>query len=303
MSERDEEIIERYKRGESPSKIGEAMGIQRATVYRHLRTSEKYGMVERNKNGNWSRNMKLVKSKIDYIDLSANSMYGCKHGCPYCYMETKVIPRMRGNTVDQHFKWTEPEYHFDKIPRIAYKPFDRFVSKNPYLPPGQATVAVNFTGDMFGDWVPREYIEKVLEAIPDHNQLLFLTKNPRRYEEFAGYFKPNCWLGTTVEGKESKERLLILNDISELYFGMEKRPKFWVSFEPLLSDPQDVVDVLGNWTSWIVVGACTGQIPSQPKEEWVVKIYGRCLEKYIPMYAKSNLESRRFQMIKEFPRI
>ncbi|RLG04189.1 MAG: hypothetical protein DRN54_01655 [Thaumarchaeota archaeon] len=54
-------------------------------------------------------------------------------------------------------------------------------------------------GDLFGDWVPREWILKVLENVSRNRSasFLFLTKNPKRYMEFD--FGDNVVLGATVE--------------------------------------------------------------------------------------------------------
>lgn len=54
-------------------------------------------------------------------------------------------------------------------------------------------------GDLFGDWVNREWIEQVLEVIrsfPDTNFLL-QTKNPSRYQQFI--LPANTYTGTTIE--------------------------------------------------------------------------------------------------------
>jgi len=56
-------------------------------------------------------------------------------------------------------------------------------------------------GDMWGEWVPRTWIEKVLRTLkPKRDRgFLFLTKNPKRYHEFLGEFTENMMLGATIE--------------------------------------------------------------------------------------------------------
>lgn len=53
--------------------------------------------------------------------------------------------------------------------------------------------------DLFGSWVPREWILKVLENVSRNKSasFLFLTKNPKRYAEFE--FGGNVVSGVTVE--------------------------------------------------------------------------------------------------------
>ncbi|MBS7653808.1 DUF5131 family protein [Candidatus Bathyarchaeota archaeon] len=56
-------------------------------------------------------------------------------------------------------------------------------------------------GDMWGDWVPREWIEGVLRVVRSkpRSKFFFLTKNPKRYLEFENMFSDNVMLGVTLE--------------------------------------------------------------------------------------------------------
>jgi protein gp37 len=56
-------------------------------------------------------------------------------------------------------------------------------------------------GDLFGDWVPSEWILKVIDAIKNSpsSYFLFLTKNPKRYMEFLDLYPENVVLGATIE--------------------------------------------------------------------------------------------------------
>jgi DNA repair photolyase len=60
---------------------------------------------------------------------------------------------------------------------------------------------VSDMGDMWGDWVPKEWILKVLNALTANPKarFLFLTKNPKRYSEFLDVFTDNMLLGATIE--------------------------------------------------------------------------------------------------------
>ena len=72
--------------------------------------------------------------------------------------------------------------------------------------PEQATIAGRYrnvfvcsTADLFGNWVPREWIEVALEQMRDNPQwnFLCLTKFPQKMVEFA--IPKNVWMGTTVD--------------------------------------------------------------------------------------------------------
>jgi protein gp37 len=52
---------------------------------------------------------------------------------------------------------------------------------------------------------------------------------------------------------------------------------------------------------WVVIGACTGEHPSQPEDAWVQDIADVCCRGYTtPVFVKSNLTSPRFQGYKQF---
>ena len=74
--------------------------------------------------------------------------------------------------------------------------------KTPLMKPDDGNVIfVGSCNDIFGNWIPREWILKVLnhcKKYPD-NTYLFQTKNPSRFFEFENLFPPNTIYGTTLE--------------------------------------------------------------------------------------------------------
>lgn len=61
-------------------------------------------------------------------------------------------------------------------------------------------------GDLWGSWVPAEWILKVLKHVksfPDAT-FFFLTKNPSRYFEFLNEIPDNVELGATIETNEDR---------------------------------------------------------------------------------------------------
>ena len=64
-------------------------------------------------------------------------------------------------------------------------------------------------GDLWGEWVPNEWIEEVLKVVkkcPQHT-FQFLTKNPQRYLDFEP-LPDNSWAGTTVTSNKDHGRAI-----------------------------------------------------------------------------------------------
>lgn len=125
---------------------------------------------------------------------------GCKHGCPYCYAAHKK-------------NFTTPR-------------FNEYLLNEPYkIKP--AMIFVNWLGDIMGEWVPAEWIEKILKVandLPEHT-FLFMTKNPKRYAEFT--FPGNCLIGVTVETPDSWDRVEIMSAYKD---------RKMCSVEPIMGD-------------------------------------------------------------------
>lgn len=159
----------------------------------------------------------MNKTGIEWCDYTTNPVTGCKHGCPYCYAR-KIAERFRGSKAwPQGF---EPMFHTERLQ-------DPAKMKKPQ------TIFVCSMADLFGDWVPEQWIQEVLYACHDAPQhtYIFLTKNPERYLTIpVGLFRSNMWFGTSSDGGLH---------VSDRIRALQKLPhdnKF-ISFEPLLYDP------------------------------------------------------------------
>jgi protein gp37 len=133
------------------------------------------------------------------------------------------------------------------------------------------------TGDAFGAWVPREWIEKILEVIAQCPQHTFqiLTKNPLRLREFT--FPSNCWVGVTVNTQADHKRVRILKEVNA-------RVRF-LSIEPLLGSVSFRLEGIG----WVIIGAQTGANPPAPDPRWVEVIRAEADRLSIPVFEKDNL--------------
>jgi len=132
-------------------------------------------------------------------------------------------------------------------------------------------------GDLFGEWVPREWIEAVLHIVGKAywHTFLFLTKNPKRYLDFQ--FPRNAWIGTTIDTQKRAENLKWL-------LQADATVKF-VSFEPLF----EKIDIDLHGVDWIIIGAQT-KPEVQPPKEAVEKLLSQADELDIPVFMKNNLK-------------
>jgi protein gp37 len=220
----------------------------------------------------------MNKTKIDWCDMSWNPVTGCLHGCPYCYAR-QIVKRFGApcNSGEIHRA-------SDAISDIPYPfGFEPTIYENRLVEPQRTKKPQNIfvcsMADLFGDWIPDEWIEKVFkacEAAPQH-RYLFLTKNPIRYEQYINRPMPkNMWFGfSQIEGK---------------YIGFDTHPNWntFISMEPLLrdlgeGDPQGI--------DWVIIGAETGNRKNRviPKHRWIENIVKSCQRNYIPVFMKNSL--------------
>ena len=232
----------------------------------------------------------MNKTKIEWTDWTWNPVTGClgpggtpQHPmrCSYCYAE-----RMVNRFPDRDFN---PTFHEKRLAEPAQV-------KHP------VKVFVCSMADLFGDWVPQEWIEAVLNrtqrADYRHHTYQFLTKNPKRLKMFNPW-PDNCWVGTTVTNQaDADERLPWLLQV--------EAPVRFVSHEPLLgqindmqdfvfSGPGKFVDPPGHrvWEpkiNWAIIGAMTGAKAVLPKPSWVVSLEAQYQEAGIPIFEKDNLK-------------
>jgi protein gp37 len=215
--------------------------------------------------------------KIDWTDWSWNPITGCKHGCPYCYM-LRMEKRFPG-TMEPAFK---PEY------------LDRFQTVRKVKSGDK--VFVGSSGDMWGEWVPKEWIHiffhKAVRKRPDVI-FQFLTKNPERYWEFDFSEFKNCWFGTTVDGTERTK-----DNLSCLVCSIDQKGLKFVSFEPLIEEPKIDFDHFSE-LDWIIIGADSTRGAKKPPKAWADHLIETARQYDIPVFVKDNYGYP--EVIKEFP--
>lgn len=252
----------------------------------------------------------MNKSKIEWCDYTWNPVTGCLHGCEYCYAE-KIAKRFGEHkdvkgVVELHWKRENP-YPYD-----FYPTFHKYRLEEPKAKTKHLKIFVCSMSDLFGDWVPYEWIEDVFKTCEEASQhnYIFLTKNPRRYYETIPLWKAyhsqlkNIWLGTTITSSKDIEKAL------ELLCNTNQCNNKFLSIEPLqgeidlnkcellLKDYKNKATI-GNYIDWVIVGAQTGSGAIPPKKEWVQKIIDQCRTSSVPVFLKNNLNWT--EKIQEYP--
>jgi protein gp37 len=203
----------------------------------------------------------LNRTKIEWTDYTWNPITGCKHGCWYCY----------ANRLSKRFKKIFPNgFEPTFYPERLKEPWDL---KKP------SKIFVCSIADIFAPWTPREWRDAVLmniEHCPVLHTFQLLTKNPECIGDYE--FLPNTWVGATVNTKEDFWRI-------DKMRGIDAQVRF-ISFEPLLSDMEDV-ELEG--IQWVIVGKLTGSRKVQLDMKWVIDISAECSRHKIPVFMKNNL--------------
>jgi protein gp37 len=124
-----------------------------------------------------------MSDKIDGEWKTWNPVIGCLYGCSYCWAKRFALERL---------SHTE-KYKDGFAPKLAESELNRRF-RNQF-------VFVSDMGELFGDWVPKDWILRVIEATrrSPSSDFLFLTKNPKRYMEFSSLCRDNIVLGATIE--------------------------------------------------------------------------------------------------------
>ena len=238
----------------------------------------------------------MNKTKIEWCDMTWNPVTGCLHGCPYCYAEklakrynpkheaVKAAARYVGIGKNGLYDIAEPWEYDGKILAhpFGFAPtFHRYRLEEPLFAKKPQNIFVCSMADLFGEWVPDEWIEAVFEACekaPPH-RYLFLTKNSKRYEKYIQRKMPsNFWFGHTVTEHNHEAR--------QVYVGKDWNT--FTSIEPMLGEFHYFN---ASYTRWVIIGAETGNRKGKviPKRDWIENIVCDCRHYGIPVFLKNNL--------------
>lgn len=246
----------------------------------------------------------MNKSKIEWCDHTWNPITGCAHGCTYCYART-MTARFAGDI--RLNKMCKADYIAEEAPdgtklyildkpmlnetghRLVYPfgfepTYHRYRMDYPQKLKMGNNIFVGAMADIFGDWVPDEWIEEIMnvcEENPIHNYL-FLTKNPKRYTEIgvpAGL--ENMWYGTTITCDTDADRFNYLPAGCNTF----------VSIEPLMGDIVSKHNVMFRQVRWVIIGAETGRNKNKvvPESQWIKDIVEKADYYSVPVFMKDSL--------------
>lgn len=246
------------------------------------------------------------KTKIDWCDSTWNPVTGCNHDCEYCYARRQA-ERFGGFDHDENKEpvGTQLAIGVQELDKPKYIMRSNGLQKAPYpwfftptfhlyrLDEPQhwkkpRTIFVCSMADLFGEWVPDEWITETFaacEKAPQH-RYLFLTKNPGRMSQLR---KKGIELSRTIDWLYG----YTIDGIHEL---PEQRPygfKTFCSVEPILrkADAKMLTDI--TRTNWCIVGAETGNRKGKiiPEKAWIDEIVTACKNENVSVFMKESLRS------------
>ena len=256
--------------------------------------------------------MSLNETKIEWCTHTWNPITGCRHGCDYCYARRQVgrfAPHgperpmvgedgttglLEGGGLPAGcYQTTRPVNLMDETgafvrntpyPKGFAPTLHSYKLDEPVKHQAPARIFVCSMADLFGDWVPDDWIMRVFDAccdVPRH-RYLFLTKNPARYTRLAkaGMLprRDNFWYGSTATTPDT------------LFWWSDYHNTF-VSIEPMLEAFQPAGDCPVKKVDWIIMGAMSGpgSKDHQPKKEWINPLVEDAQALSVPVFMKDSL--------------
>lgn len=219
---------------------------------------------------------------ISWAAWSWNPVTGCLHGCDYCY--ARAIAHRYPDAYPVGFT---PLFHEERLDA----PSNTTIPEQHRDNPAYRRVFVCSMADLYGRWVPDEWINKVHDSMlaAPQWQYILLTKFPARYVGLD--IPPKAWVGTSVD--EQKRVRIAQDAMAKLDGGMVK----WLSLEPL-REPLEFDDL--SMFDWVVIGAQTetyqpdGTVPAfAPQFEWVARLVAQAREAGCKVHLKPNLVNGR----------
>ncbi len=208
-----------------------------------------------------------MPSKIEWTDETWNPVTGCvkvSPGCKHCYAET-FAERFRG-TISSPGK-LHPFYSgFDPTLRP-----ERLDTPLRWRTPRR--VFVNSMSDLFGEFVPNDFLARVFQVMretPQHTYQV-LTKRAPRLRAWTGgqpwlRQASHIWLGVSVEDR--KYGLPRVEDLRHATAAVR-----FLSVEPLLEQlgRMDLQNI-----DWVIVGGESGPRARRMDPLWVREVRDQC---------------------------
>lgn len=239
-----------------------------------------------------------TNNNVEWALWTWNPVTGCLHDCAYCYARDIANRFYEYLPIDSRFA---PVFYPDRLSAPATTKLPKLTEvTDPIKKLGLQNVFVCSMADLFGKWVPREWIEAVLEQVWKNPQwnFLFLTKFPIRMSEFK--YPSNAWLGTTVDRQYAVERAekAFYKLKSNGYEGIA-----WLSCEPMM---ERLTFSSLRMFDWVVIGGASKSTRTpkfQPPREWVTHLQNQAQVANCKIYEKTNLydNANLGERIREYP--
>ncbi len=165
-----------------------------------------------------------------------NPISGCHYNCAYCWARDLATTKLKNSQ----------RYSKGFKPSLNTKEFTARFSKGDLI-------FVSDMGDLFGDFIPDEWIKQVFDHIRQFPEadFLFMTKNPRRYLNLLPFIPKNAILGATIE--TTSDEIVQIDNLSnaplpsDRYAAMKtlEWAKKLISIEPILDFD------LATFTAWV----------------------------------------------------
>ncbi|MGV9226436.1 DUF5131 family protein [Streptomyces albogriseolus] len=231
---------------------------------------------------------------ISWAAWSWNPVTGCLHGCDYCYAREIATSDRYSSAYPAGFT---PLFHHERLdaPANTAIPAAYRDDNHTGCDDGNCRVCayrrvfVCSMADLYGRWVPDEWIQQVHASMCANPQWQYitLTKFPARYVGLE--MPPGAWVGTSVD---EQKRVRIAEDAFRKIEGAAVK---WLSLEPL-KEPLEFTDL--SMFDWVVIGAQTetrqpdGTVAAfAPPFEWVARIVVQALDAGCRVHLKPNLRS------------
>jgi len=251
-------------------------------------------------------NIEWVKNPDGTQGYTWNPITGCLNNCSYCYARKLANGRLKSRYLANHDYPLTSEMGVHPNPRAhrdtgAYA--DPIAESDPFYPRfwedrecspitferprKHKGVFVCDMGELFGDWIPREWQQHIfatIQACPWHRFYL-LTKQPQNLLQFSP-FPDNCWVGVTAT---NREKFVSACTYLEKVWAKVK----YLSLEPLLDwhngNGVDIKGYLENaGIGQVIIGSQTKPY-KPPKIEWIEEIESACNKARIAVFEKNNL--------------
>jgi protein gp37 len=221
-----------------------------------------------------------TNEQVSWSAWTWNPVTGCIHGCKYCYARELALKPSYRETYPAGFT---PLFHCERLDAPANTKVPDEAASDPRL----KRVFVCSMADLYGKWVPDEWIDRVHASCIENPQwdYLLLTKFPRKYVGLK--LPPTAWVGTSVD---QQKRVRLAEDAFRQIKDVRVK---WLSLEPLLA-PLEFTDL--SMFDWVVIGSqsATEQPDGHVNEfappiKWVSRLIDQAQEAGCGVYCKPNL--------------